>query len=116
MLRYEPFIFGGQLLRTEALTSSIELGLSSERRTREWATFVSMITLLASDLSAVIGAAGFGYLIWADNVLPQPLSDYLELLPLLVLFPAVYASAGLYPGFGLGAVETLRRIFYGTFL
>jgi Undecaprenyl-phosphate galactose phosphotransferase WbaP len=35
-------------------------------------------------------------------------------MPLLLLFPLGYAGAGLYPGFGVGAVETLRRISYCT--
>ncbi len=39
---------------------------------------------------------------------------YLQLAPLVVLFVVGYAQAGLYPGFGLGPVETLRRLCYVT--
>jgi Undecaprenyl-phosphate galactose phosphotransferase WbaP len=35
---------------------------------------------------------------------------YLELWPFLALFILGYAQAGLYPGFGLGPVETFRRL------
>src|SRR5690606_18076248 len=54
-------------------------------------------------------AASLGYLLWASSVLHQSLSIYMDLIPLFVLFPLGYAGAGLYPGFGMGAVETLRR-------
>src|SRR5918992_577051 len=37
-----------------------------------------------------------------------------DLLPLLWLFPLGYAGMGLYPGFGVGAAETLRRLSYCT--
>jgi Undecaprenyl-phosphate galactose phosphotransferase WbaP len=39
---------------------------------------------------------------------------YLDLLPLVGLFIAGYARAGLYPGLGLGPVETLRRLSFVT--
>ena len=42
------------------------------------------------------------------------LSIYLDLAPLVSLFLFGYAQAGLYPGFGLGPVETLRRFSYVT--
>jgi Undecaprenyl-phosphate galactose phosphotransferase WbaP len=54
------------------------------------------------------------YFLWADTVLHQPAQIYGNLLPLVLTFPAAYAASGLYPGFGLGAVETLRRISSST--
>ncbi len=44
----------------------------------------------------------------------QPFALYVELAPLALLFLFGYAVAGLYPGFGLGPVETLRRQSYVT--
>ncbi len=73
---------------------------------------VRVCMLLASDLAALFGAAALGYLGWGYLVLHQPLAPYTELVPLLPLFPLAFAAAGLYPGLGLGAVETLRRFFY----
>ncbi|MEA2625045.1 MAG: hypothetical protein QOD06_1090, partial [Candidatus Binatota bacterium] len=52
----------------------------------------------------------FGYLVWANPILQQPASVYFAILPVVCLFPLAYAGAGLYPGFGVGAVETLRRL------
>src|SRR5689334_23078417 len=70
--------------------------------------------LLASDLSALLIAAVIGYLAWAGLELREPVHYYFPALPLLALFPLTYALAGLYPGFGLGAVETIRRLFNST--
>jgi Undecaprenyl-phosphate galactose phosphotransferase WbaP len=47
---------------------------------------------------------------WVGSVLHQSPEAYVNLAPLLWVFPFGYAGAGLYPGFGLGAVETLRRL------
>jgi Undecaprenyl-phosphate galactose phosphotransferase WbaP len=47
-------------------------------------------------------------------MLHQPFALYLNLAPLLALFLFGYAFAGLYPGFGLGPVETFRRQSYVT--
>ena len=70
--------------------------------------------LLFCDLSALLIASMLGYVAWAEAILHQPVAQYFSLLPLLCLFPFAYAAAGLYPGFGLGAVEILRRLFYCT--
>jgi hypothetical protein len=59
-------------------------------------------------------AVSVGYLLWARLVLDLPLSLYTELMPLLLLFPLGYDGAGLYPGFGIGAEEILRRLSYCT--
>ena len=82
-------------------------------RTSRWPAAIRVGSLVFSDLSALTMAASIGYF-YAHGVLNQRLSDYLPLLPLLALFPAIYAAAELYPGFGLGAVETLRRLVHCT--
>jgi Undecaprenyl-phosphate galactose phosphotransferase WbaP len=85
---------------------------------RRWRHPISVLArnsvLLFCDLSALLMALMLGYAVWAEAILHQPTSQYLSLLPLLCLFPLAYAAAGLYPGFGLGAVEILRRLFYCT--
>jgi hypothetical protein len=73
------------------------------------------VTLLATaDAAALAGAATFAYLFWALPMREQSPGLYLQLAPLLLLFVAGYARAGLYPGFGLGPVEVLRRLSYVT--
>ena len=70
--------------------------------------------LAAADIAALIVSAIAAYLLWALPVRSQSLALYLQLAPLILLFVAGYAQAGLYPGFGLGPVETLRRTSYVT--
>jgi Undecaprenyl-phosphate galactose phosphotransferase WbaP len=76
---------------------------------------LARLALLAtSDSLALFGSWWFAYLVWAHAVLHQPASIYGQILPLLAVFPLAYAANGLYPGFGLGAVETLRRLSLST--
>ena len=57
-----------------------------------------------------MSALACGYFLWARPALHQTFTLYTGAMPLLALLPFTYWSAGLYPGFGLGAVETLRRL------
>ncbi len=66
--------------------------------------------LAFSDVSALFTAGTIAYFGWAQSVRGQPAEIYLELLPLSVLFLLGYARAGLYPGFGIGAVATVRLL------
>jgi Undecaprenyl-phosphate galactose phosphotransferase WbaP len=69
------------------------------------------LTVLASvDLVMLALAGALAYLIWALPARGQSAGMYIELLPLVGLFIAGYARAGLYPGLGLGPIETLRRL------
>jgi Undecaprenyl-phosphate galactose phosphotransferase WbaP len=79
-----------------------------------WSRVVRIAALFLIDMIALSLAISLGYLLWAGLVLHQSPSVYVDLVPLLLLVPLGYAWAGLYPGFGLGAVETLRRIFCCT--
>ena len=74
------------------------------------------IALATTDVAALLLSASLAYLLWALPMREQAASLYLQLAPLVLLFVIGYAQAGLYPGFGLGAVETLRRLFYVTTL
>lgn len=77
---------------------------------RWWRWIARAAVLLVTDLCALIAAVAVGYGLWAGPILGQPFALYADLYPLLILFPLGYVGAGLYPGFGMGAVETLRRL------
>jgi Undecaprenyl-phosphate galactose phosphotransferase WbaP len=80
-----------------------------------WIARVTRVGLLAlTDFAALAAAGAVAYVVWARPVHQQPVELYLELLPMVGLFLIGYAQAGLYPGFGLGPVETLRRASYVT--
>ena len=79
-----------------------------------WARAARIGLLGASDFCALTLSGVAAYLLWARPVHQQSIAIYLGLAPLLVLFILGYAQAGLYPGFGLGPVETLRRLSYVT--
>ena len=83
-------------------------------RAQKLSNLARYVVLSTADMGALILSFACGYLIWSHLALSQPLSTYVDVLPLLWLFPATYAVVGLYPGFGLGVVETLRRQFYST--
>ena len=72
--------------------------------------------LAVSDLAVVIGcgALAYGLRLWTGGVLNP--ADYLQLAPAALLFVAGLYVAGLYPGYGLGPVEELRRYSYVTSL
>lgn len=73
-----------------------------------------VLVLAAADLMTLFVAGMLAYAAWALPVKGQPAAMYLELSPLLLLFVIGYAQVGLYPGFGVGPVETLRRFTYVT--
>jgi Undecaprenyl-phosphate galactose phosphotransferase WbaP len=74
----------------------------------------NILILLLTDMLALLIATSLGYVLWVGPVLHQAPSAYVNLAPLLWVFPLGYAGAGLYPGFGVGAVEILRRLSYCT--
>jgi Undecaprenyl-phosphate galactose phosphotransferase WbaP len=65
-------------------------------------------------LCALAAAGLAAYALWALPARGQAGALYLQLAPLVALFLFGYAQAGLYPGFGLGPVEALRRLSYVT--
>ena len=83
-------------------------------RSRHVARVARVCILIASDVVALSIAGTLAYLLWALPEKDQPVAMYLQLAPLLLLFVLGYAQAALYPGFGLGPVETLRRLSYVT--
>jgi len=65
---------------------------------------------VSTDTAALFAAGAAALVLWALPVKHQPISLYVPLAPFAALFVVGYALAGLYPGFGLGPVEALRRI------
>jgi Undecaprenyl-phosphate galactose phosphotransferase WbaP len=82
----------------------------------EWklARLARVVVLAGTDFAALAAAGAVAYLLWARPVHHQSAQQYFELLPLAGLFVIGYAQAGLYPGFGLGPVEVLRRLTFVT--
>jgi Undecaprenyl-phosphate galactose phosphotransferase WbaP len=70
--------------------------------------------LAASDVAALLLAGTLAFLFWASPVRNQSAALYLPAAPLALAVVLGYAQAGLYPGFGLGQVEALRRYWLVT--
>ncbi len=79
-------------------------------RPRRWSRTLRVLTLIVADGLAIVVAGTLAYFMWALPVRGQRPDIYLQLLPLLPVFFLANAFWGLYPGFGAGAVETLRRL------
>jgi Undecaprenyl-phosphate galactose phosphotransferase WbaP len=79
------------------------------RGTGRWAGSARVATLAASDAAALLLSGTLAFLLWAQPVHGQEAELYVTAAPLALLVVLGYAQAGLYPGFGLGPVEALRR-------
>ena len=115
MLRYEP-------LRTDFWLPA-EKGVEAwtyetPNAVYEWrrrlARAFRVLALMLSDLFSVTVAFALGYILWAGPILHQDYLTYSTVGFLLPVFLLAYGIAGMYPGFGLGAVETVRRLSYTT--
>jgi Undecaprenyl-phosphate galactose phosphotransferase WbaP len=115
MFRYQPLIAPIGLEETgPAPGMRVIRGNGWVQRSRIIPMLARYSVLVTSDCIALLLASVVGYFVWGNLVLRQPPSLYVSLVPLLCLFPLAYAFADLYPGFGLGAVEILRRLSYCT--
>lgn len=79
-----------------------------------WKREMRVGLMVLSDLAALVLCGLLAWWLWARPMRTQPIALYLDLWPLPLFFLAGYAQAGLYPGTGLGPVETLRRLTYVT--
>lgn len=102
--------------RYSALDATPEPPVAIPRMSRRVSSLLEFLMLSTSDLGALLLSAALAYYFWADLLLGQPLWLYERLLPMIVTFPLIYTAAGLYPGFGLGAPEIIRRLTAGTSL
>jgi Undecaprenyl-phosphate galactose phosphotransferase WbaP len=91
-----------------------EKGASGGVRPRPWAGATRVAVLGAADVLALLLASAVAYLLWARPVHGQPVSLYLPASPIMLLVVLSYGQARLYPGFGLGPVEVLRRYWLIT--
>ena len=71
---------------------------------------LTTLTLLITDLLALLMSAGVAAQVWVLINSDVNLALFFGLWPTLCLFALGYALAGLYPGVGLGPVEELRRL------
>src|SRR4029079_19532977 len=99
---------------TPRMLTRASVVMGSQFRLLSTARAARVAVLLASDLGAQIAAGGAAYVLWALPARGQSLALYLQIAPLVSLFLFGYGQAGLYPGFGLGPVEILRRLSYVT--
>ncbi len=83
-------------------------------RPRWWHPIVRVATMAGSDLVALLLSSAMAYAMWARPVHRQGPWMYADLAPFLIVFVVGYAWSGLYPGFGLGAVEVIRRLTLRT--
>jgi len=65
---------------------------------------------MGSDLLALLAGMAIAYLAWVYPVHHHGLRMYLGVMAVLPVFSVGFALSGLYPGFGVGAVEMLRRL------
>ncbi len=68
----------------------------------------------AGDLAALGISAAVSILGWRHFTTLLSPDFYLRLWPVLLLFPAAYAVAGLYPGFGRNPADELRKLSAST--
>lgn len=79
-----------------------------------WAGAARVGSLAISDTLALLLSGALAFLLWARPVHGQDVGLYLPAAPVAILVAFAYGQAGLYPGFGLGPVETLRRYWLVT--
>jgi Undecaprenyl-phosphate galactose phosphotransferase WbaP len=88
---------------------------SPEARVIPWAGAARVAVLVASDTIALLLAAAVAFLLWARPVHDSAVTMYLPEAPVsLLVLVLAFAQARLYPGFGLGPVEILRRYWLVT--
>lgn len=72
--------------------------------------------LLAADVLALTLSGLTAYLVWAVSVRGQSFAGALPLAALVLLFPLSYALAGMYPGFGVNAIQLIQAVCRQTSL
>ncbi|OGO62024.1 MAG: hypothetical protein A2032_03835 [Chloroflexi bacterium RBG_19FT_COMBO_49_13] len=72
------------------------------------------LVLLVSDLSSLLLASFLALFLWSfirSDLLPN---NYLTLIPLITIFPLVFALVGLYTTTGIGVIEEFRLLAIST--
>lgn len=106
-----PRTFSPEPLEDEqpGLVLPTEFGLSPA-----WSKPIRVGFLISADTIALLTSFALAIGTYATFVVRQDPKVYLALLPLVAIFPLSYALSGLYPGFGVGPVETLRQLTVRT--
>ncbi|HEV8148167.1 MAG TPA: undecaprenyl-phosphate galactose phosphotransferase WbaP [Bryobacteraceae bacterium] len=100
--------------RPAAITSfSLQTAALIQRQTPRWP---SVALLLFADSGALLCAASASILLRHSLDARLDPAFYAAIWPVLLLFPLAYAGFGLYPGFGRGPVDELRRLSGSTSL
>ena len=76
--------------------------------------FARALIMMTSDTLALASAWTIAYFLWPFLIRGQTALVYFKLWVFIPVFLLSYAFGGLYPGFGIGAVETLRRLTLRT--
>ncbi len=79
-----------------------------------WVSAGRVLLPAGLDLVVLALAASIAVLVWAVPMRGQVFGYYLSVGPVLLLVVLGFAQAGLYPGFGLGPVEIVRRYWLVT--
>lgn len=99
----------------QKLTEHVGLGHTAAAAINpRWAGAARVGLLGAADALALLAAGATAFLLWAHPVRGQDIAPYLPAAPAALLIVLGYGQAGLYPGFGLGPVEVLRRYWLVT--
>jgi Undecaprenyl-phosphate galactose phosphotransferase WbaP len=101
------------------MTSSHVAELRERRLAREAvreAPYVSFYLVLSDLTMTALSLLCATWTMYLLNIFPSPLSvrEFLVVLPFLLLWPLAYAKEGLYPGYGLTAVQRLQKHCSGT--
>ena len=90
------------------------VNLSTSRFSRFRRFWMTSLLVVSDSISLCLAAfLGLGFRLVVGG-LPISVDYYYSLLPLLLVFIAVYAITGLYPSVGLNPIEELRRLTLAT--
>jgi Undecaprenyl-phosphate galactose phosphotransferase WbaP len=93
-----------------AQAAAMSSPVSAPVTARWWPEPARVLVLVACDLAALLAGMAFAYAVWANPVHHHGLRMYAGVAWITPVFIVGYALSGLYPGFGLGAVEILKRL------
>ncbi|HVA79803.1 MAG TPA: exopolysaccharide biosynthesis polyprenyl glycosylphosphotransferase [Candidatus Binataceae bacterium] len=114
----KPNLRAARVGRANSLSAvpRVAASIALPRPNRRLSSLFQFGALVFADVFALMASGFIAYGVWGFGELAQPFAMYARLLPLLALFPCIYAVFGLYPGFGLGAPEIIRRLVSATSL
>lgn len=103
----EPAVEGSQ-------GAGADTTVPAARPSLQWPSVTRPLLLALADLLSLIAAGTLAVLLWAQPVRDQDPLLYLPAAPFALLVVLAYTQGRLYPGFGLGPVEIIRRYWLIT--